>query len=90
MRLTKTLTMKSCYKKTCNTPRFHRKLSSVTETAESVTAVSMTLQSFFAHANISEKSKLYAKILQRLNTGPCWLRIIKNEDQKLVTLSLKS
>ena len=45
---------------------------------------------FFAHANISAKSKIYAKILQYMNNGPSWVRIVikKREGKNFVALSL--
>ena len=32
---------------------------------------------FFAHANISAKSKQYEKIPKHINKGPGWIRIMK-------------
>ena len=54
----------------------------------STSAVSNDTAEFFAHANISVKTKPYAKILKHMNLGPNELESGENDSKNLVTLSL--
>ena len=49
-------------------------LSGVNDNTKSDSAVSMTPNCFFAHVNVSTKSKLYAKILHHVNTKTRWVQ----------------
>ena len=53
----------------------------MTKSADS--AVTMTRRRIFAHVNIFTKSKIYEKIIQPVNKGPRWVRIMKNRRQKI-------
>ena len=54
-------------KKIALTPRCFKKRRRVNDTAKF----------FFVYTNISAKLKTYAKILQHINNGPRWDRVIK-------------
>ena len=45
----------------------------------------MTLRSFFANAKLFTKLKPFAKILQLMNNGSRWVRIVQIESKKSLT-----